>query len=184
MKKQLLTLWLFLTLAFGLILSAGADLAHAAISNPVIGKLGTDVGGEASSGSTFLNYFITIWQAIIFVGGLAVLVYFLWGSIQWIVAGGDSSKISAARDKMTQAIIGMIILVGSFVIIEWVSSVFFGGEYNLLNPDTEFLNNTSGSSGGGTRSGSGLTPDQAKIKAANAAEEAIKAAERDAIFSP
>jgi hypothetical protein len=144
MKKQLLTHWTTFALTLSMILSIGATTAQADIENPVIGALGTNAGDAASSGQTFLNYFITIWQSVIFVGGLAVLLYFVWGGIQWIVAGGDASKIQAARDRMTNAVIGMIILVGSFVIVELISTIFFGGEYNLLNPNTEFLNSSGG----------------------------------------
>lgn len=58
---------------------------------------------------------------------------FLWGAIEWITAGGDSGKVGKARDKITQAIIGLVILVGSFVIIGFIGRVFFGGDFDLLN---------------------------------------------------
>lgn len=110
------------------------------ITNPAIGNLGNSPSA-ATAGTTFANYFVTIWQAIIFVGGLTVLVYFLWSGISWILAADDASKVQKARDRMTQAVIGMIILVGSFVIIQLISSLFFGEEYNLLNPTFNAPNN-------------------------------------------
>lgn len=101
------------------------------LTNPVIGNLG-DNPTEAQSGSTFQRYFIVIWQAIINVGGLAVIIMFLWGGVEWITAGGDSAKVGAARNKLTQAVIGLVVLVGSFVIISFIGNTFFGTEFDLL----------------------------------------------------
>lgn len=95
----------------------------AQIKNPAIDpSLGGDAG-SAAAGNTFTNYFIVVWQAIIAAGALAVLIYFLWGAFEWIVAGNDSGKVQKARDKMTNAVIGLILLVGSFAIISFISSL-------------------------------------------------------------
>lgn len=113
---------------------ATPSMAQAQITNPAIG---TELGGNragAESGQTFTMYFVQLWQAFITVGGIAVLLYFIWGAIDWITAGGDSGKIEKARNKITQAIIGMVILVGSFAIIGFISTLFFGDSFNLLAP--------------------------------------------------
>jgi hypothetical protein len=110
-----------------------AQVDSTKITNPAIGALGNDYDG-AISGSLFTGFFITIWQALISVGALTVIVYFLWGGYEWIYAGGDSAKVQKARDKMTQAAIGMIILVSSFVIIGFISTLFFGTNFDILNP--------------------------------------------------
>lgn len=100
------------------------------ITNPAIGNLGNSPT-QAATGTTFVRYVILIWQAIITVGGLTVLLMFVWGAIEWISAGGDSGKIEKARNKMTQAVIGMIILTASFTIIGFISGLFFP-TFNLL----------------------------------------------------
>ncbi len=53
-----------------------------AFTNPVItGDLGgngaTGVAG-ATSGATFVSYFVSLWQAFIVIGAIMVLIYFLW----------------------------------------------------------------------------------------------------------
>ncbi len=107
------------------------SLAQAAITNPVIGTLGNNAA-QAKTGATFLNYFITIWRAGINIGALMVLVYFIWGSIDWIAAGGDKGKAESARMKMTNAAVGIIILVSSFTIVGFFSNLVFGNDFNLL----------------------------------------------------
>lgn len=109
------------------------------ITNPAIGELGSSAEA-AASGSLFQQYFVTLWQALISVGALLVLVYFLWGGIEWISAGGDSGKVQKARDKITQAIVGLIVLVGTFAIITWISGIFFGEEFSIL--ELQFANQT------------------------------------------
>lgn len=113
-------------------LAAGSALAQ--ITNPALGE---QLGGDylaAEKGTTFTTYFVQLWQAFITVGGVAVLLFFIWGAIDWITAAGDSGKIEKARSKITQSIIGMVILAGSFAIIGFLSTIFFGENFNLLAP--------------------------------------------------
>lgn len=105
---------------------------HAQITNPALGELGNRPD-EASSGETFVNFFVDLWNNVITIGGIIVLVMFLWGALEWITAGGDSGKIEKARNKMMQSIIGLLILASSFVIIGFISQLFFGEEFSLLN---------------------------------------------------
>ncbi|NCO12481.1 MAG: hypothetical protein COZ34_03280 [Candidatus Pacebacteria bacterium CG_4_10_14_3_um_filter_34_15] len=108
-----------------------------AFNNPVInGDLGGNGAGgvdAATSGATFVSYFVSLWQAFIVIGAVMVLIYFLWGSIEWITAGADTAIVEKARNRITQAMIGLFVLIGSFVIIEFVSHLFFGDEFSILN---------------------------------------------------
>lgn len=106
--------------------------SFAAITNPVTGELGDDVT-KAASGETFVDYFTTLWNTAVTIGAVAVLIMFLWGALEWIIAGGDSSKIEKARSRILQSIIGLLILVSSFVIIGFISQLFFGEEFSILN---------------------------------------------------
>jgi hypothetical protein len=111
---------------------AFVQTAQAAITNPALGE---DLGGDplaATEGTTFLSYFVLLWRAVITVGALMVIVFFVWGGIEWISAGGDTAKVQKARDRLTQSAIGLIVLVASFSIIGLLSSLFFGEDFNLL----------------------------------------------------
>lgn len=57
--------------------------------------------------------------------GLLVFIYLIWGGIEWLTAGGDKSKTESARQKITNAIIGLAI-VASALAISVVLSNFFG----------------------------------------------------------
>lgn len=120
-------------------------LAQAAITNPAVGTLGNNPE-QAKTGATFLTYFVTLWRAGINIGALIVLVYFAWGSIEWITSGGDKGKVEAARMKMTNAAVGIIILVSSFTIIGFFSNLVFGNDFNLLKLTFPTATSTSGTS--------------------------------------
>lgn len=86
---------------------------------------------SARSGATFAFYLVYLWRTLIFIGGLMVIVYFIMGAFEWITANGEASKITSARNKMTGAIAGFIVLSALFVMLEMIGNLF---GLNLLNP--------------------------------------------------
>lgn len=98
------------------------------ITNPVLNPaVGANPDGGAAVAITMANLF----RAIMMVGGLAVLLYMAWGGINWITASGDKTKIEDAKNKITNAIIGMAILVAVIAVAGFLSELF---GYDLLNP--------------------------------------------------
>jgi len=124
-KKTIFASLLSLSIFFLMISSA-----QATITNPVIGDLGTSEGAE--DGSKFINYVVYLWKVSINLGALAVIAYFIWGAVEWITAGSDSKKTESARSRMTNAIVGLVILVSSFTILSFISKIFFGDSFDLL----------------------------------------------------
>jgi len=49
-------------------------------------------------------------KLFIIVAGIFLIVYLLWGAFDWINSGGEKEKIAKARTKITNAIIGMILI--------------------------------------------------------------------------
>lgn len=54
------------------------------------------------------------------VSVLLSLYYICWGGIDWITSGGKKEKISAARDKIIAAVIGLIIVSSSYALLNLV----------------------------------------------------------------
>lgn len=133
-KKQRQNLLTHSTSAIGTavtMLLLAVHTASAQITNPVLGNIGTD-DKAAESGATFARLFVYFWNVVIIVGGIVVLVNFIQAALEWITAGGDSSKIGKARDKILQSFIGLAILVFSFILINFVGDILFGNEFELL----------------------------------------------------
>jgi hypothetical protein len=55
------------------------------------------------------------------------------GAFEWITSGGDKGKAEKARDKMTQAVIGLVILISAVAILMFIQQLLgiciinFGG---------------------------------------------------------
>jgi len=108
------------------------SLTDAQIINPVVGeKLGGNVD-EAVAGETFINYAVLLWRSTISLGALAVLMYFFIGAFKWITSHGESGKVEEAKNIMTNAVIGLILLVSSFTIIGFISNILFGDKFKIL----------------------------------------------------
>lgn len=62
-------------------------------------------------------------KIIFVVAALAVLIMLIWGAFQWIVSGGDKEKVQHARDRITNALIGLAVLALAFFIARVVGSI-------------------------------------------------------------
>lgn len=97
------------------------------ISNPALNQTGAVNG---------LAYFQKVIPAAIdlafVVGVLFFMVSFIIGAIQWITSGGDKGALESARSKITNALIGIIILFALFAVISLIS--YFFGNIPLINP--------------------------------------------------
>lgn len=106
----------------------------AQITNPAVAPI---FGSAAAAPSTALaSIVVTLWRTAITLGGLALLIMLIIGALEWITAGGDKGKVQAARDRMTQSVIGMLVLAGTVAI-----SVFVGKVLGIDLLNLQFANN-------------------------------------------
>ncbi|OGY17615.1 MAG: hypothetical protein A2786_00015 [Candidatus Chisholmbacteria bacterium RIFCSPHIGHO2_01_FULL_52_32] len=71
---------------------------------------------------TFLPNLI---QIVLVIGALAALLFLFWGGVSYITSGGDKEATKAAREKITNAVIGLAIL--AIVWVLWRLIVYFLG---------------------------------------------------------
>lgn len=60
------------------------------------------------------------------VAAAAVIIYFLIGAFKFLASGGDKEQIAGGRQILTHSIIGFILLIFAFVIIQFLLSSLFG----------------------------------------------------------
>ena len=65
------------------------------------------------------------------IGGLAALLFLLLGALAWITSGGDKENVSKAQAKITNAIIGVILIAVVLAVIVTLEQVVFGGKICL-----------------------------------------------------
>lgn len=126
---------------------AKPSLVSAQIRNPVISTEYGDNIDQAKSGSLLNTILSVVLSFMMVIGALLVLLNLVQAAINWISAGGDSSKVQKARDMIIQAIIGLIIMSATFAI--WNILVQFLGvdlDYTILFPGNSGTSSTTGPS--------------------------------------
>lgn len=73
----------------------------------------------------------TIIQTLLIIAILMSLFFILYGGIRWISSGGDKGKIDQARGTLVAAIVGLIISLLAFFILNIILGVFTG--HGLMN---------------------------------------------------
>lgn len=79
------------------------------------------VGGVATIQGT-MCLLANLLSVALTVIGLAGFVMMVVGSLTWLVSGGSSQNVEKARKTMTFAIIGLVVALSSFIIINIISS--------------------------------------------------------------
>lgn len=84
-------------------------------------------GSIPSGGITFtLNNALVVFLDLFIITAVILALFFLiWGGFDWMTSGGDKQKLASARQKITFAIVGLIIVFLAFFIINLIS-YFFG----------------------------------------------------------
>ena len=80
------------------------------------------VSGNFQPTAGFFGNFESLWDQILkfvmAIGLLLVFMYLIWGGIDWITSGGDKGKTEGARNKITAAVIGLIVLAAAYAILQ------------------------------------------------------------------
>lgn len=83
-------------------------------------KINNETLGEQSTVPELIKYIYTFALGIC---GITALVSIIVGAAQYAFSAGDSSKAGDAKDRITQALLGIVILLCAFLIL------------NIINPD-------------------------------------------------
>jgi len=107
--------------------------AHAAITqgSDIVGPGSHQNIGPTTAGTSLETLISTLLGALTAIAGLGFLIYFLIGGINWITAGGDQQKHQKATKQLTDAAIGLVVVVVAYAIAGIVGTVL---EVDILNP--------------------------------------------------
>ena len=77
--------------------------------------------GELSVG----NIVSGLIRLILVVAALVFFFILVIGGIQWIASGGDKAQTETARNRITAALVGLVIVFAAWAIVQLIN-VFFG----------------------------------------------------------
>ena len=108
-------------------LFAGRAMAAMNYENPA------QAGAQAARGNGMpaeligtSGVFTRITNTILFAVGIISVVMLIYGGLRYIISGGDSKKVTDAKNTIMYAIIGLIIAILSYAIVNFVISAVGG----------------------------------------------------------
>ena len=124
LKKIVSTLKYFQVLAYITFVAP----VFAAPKGPTIIVNQRDIGFKIPTLGDILTFLI---RAFFIVAGLAALFFLLLGSLSWVTSGGNKENVDKARDKITNALVGLILIVAVLAVIVTLEQVVFGNNLCL-----------------------------------------------------
>lgn len=100
-------------------------------TNPVVGSSLRSY--ESAKADTFLEKLVPNGVGLLFVAG-SVFFFFqlIWGAVSWVLSGGDKGSLESAKNRLSHAIIGFVLLIASFALIGIIENFF---DINILRID-------------------------------------------------
>ncbi|MBP6933765.1 hypothetical protein KBB59_02720, partial [Candidatus Woesebacteria bacterium] len=87
--------------------------------------------------------FSSILNVVMLIAAVLVFAFLIFGGIQWITAGGDKSKAEEARNRITSAIIGLVIVAASYALINLIVNFLGFGSFNDVFKNVGTINDAN-----------------------------------------
>jgi len=86
-------------------------------------QAGYDISDQTQTPEAYISRIITI---ILSVLGVVFLGFIIYGGITWMIAQGNEEKVSKAKELITEAIIGLIIVITAYAITYFILKLTSG----------------------------------------------------------
>jgi hypothetical protein len=89
-----------------------------------------DLGPEPAQLNDLTDVFGNVVAAVLGLAGIALFIMLIVGGFKYITSGGDPKLAEAARNTLTFAIIGLVVVASAYLILLFIAE-FTGA--NILN---------------------------------------------------
>jgi hypothetical protein len=111
----------FAVLGLGLV----ASPAYAACSTPAqCAQAGVDASGGSKSKADVGDLIKKIVNIMLFILGAIAVIMVVLGGIKYTLSGGDSSAVSSAKNTILYAIVGLVVAIMAYAIVNFVLNSF------------------------------------------------------------
>lgn len=85
------------------------------------------------SGKQGLPAIITgVLNVVFFLSFLLVLFFLVWGGLKWVLAQGEKENITKAREQVTNSLIGLVVILGSYLLLNLAMNLILGTSFDKL----------------------------------------------------
>lgn len=90
-------------------------------------------GGPPGAGNNLPGIIQTAISAFLGLLGIIFLVLIIYAGFEWMTAQGDEEKVTKAKDTLTRAVIGLVIIIAAYSITYFVFSSLPSGDGSGAN---------------------------------------------------
>ncbi len=100
-------------------LNASTAAIFFSLASMAVAQTTIDVPPPANvpQGITIGNVISAVVGILLVVAAIAAFLFLILGGLQWITSGGDKAGMEAARNKITAAIVGLIIVAAAWALM-------------------------------------------------------------------
>lgn len=104
-----------------------ADCDHTSGLQGALKQDCTDPGNQPTSIFGNGGVFTTVINTMLFIVGILSVVMIIFAGIRYVTAHGDKAQVQAASQTLIYAIVGLVVAILAYAIVNWVSGLFGSG---------------------------------------------------------
>lgn len=123
--KRLKNIILSLALVVGV--GAGAIMLPATVGavDPIGDACQTNPDSAICNDDTTVDSIVkTVINVLLFIIGIISVIMIIIGGLRYTASGGDSSAVTAAKNTILYAVVGLVIALIAFAVVNWVIDLF------------------------------------------------------------
>jgi hypothetical protein len=116
-------------------------LSFAPQASAAIALCGDDAAGGIKApgcggGSTLEQIVSGAMNIVFFISFIITLFMLVWGGLKWVLAQGEKEGITKAREQVTNSLIGLVVILASYVLLNLALQLVLGKSLQQLSTVT------------------------------------------------
>ena len=121
-------------------LASGSALSTLSLTAANVMAIDTDIEAGKGYATNISTLFSSVLNVVMLIAALLVFGFLIMGGIEWITSGGDKGKAEGARNKLTAAVIGLVIVAASYAILTLILNFLGFGDINSVFENVGTIN--------------------------------------------
>ena len=93
----------------------------------------------SDTNDTFMTTLAKIINVILAVLGIVAVIMIIMGGVTYVTSNGDAAKLTKAKNTIIYSVIGLVVALLAFAIVNFVLANVFSGSSNTNNTTTETM---------------------------------------------
>lgn len=116
-----------------------------------------------AGGLTMQQVINTVIDTMLFIVGLLAVIMLIYGGIRYVTSHGDKAQVTAAKETIMYAVVGLVVAIAAFAVIHWITNdVFNKGGASSSSSSSESSSSTDSKGGKKTTPSDPDTPSPTK----------------------